>query len=64
MTGKTTDTIGGRAKQAAGAITGDEKLKREGRNDERKGKLKGKVDDAVDKAKDALDGLRERSDKA
>lgn len=52
------DKITGRTKQAAGDLTDDEDLKREGKADETAGKAKdaaGKikdgVDDAVDKAK-------------
>lgn len=40
----------GRAKKAAGEITGDEKLKREGQID----KAEGKTKEAVDKTADAL----------
>jgi uncharacterized protein YjbJ (UPF0337 family) len=40
--GEQTDKISGRAKQALGAVTGDEKTKREGKRQEDKGKLKGK----------------------
>ena len=35
-----TDKISGRAKQAAGDITGNEDTKRQGRNEERKGDVK------------------------
>ena len=47
--GEKTDKISGRAKQAVGAVTGDEKTKREGQRQEDKGKLKGKLDSVVDK---------------
>ena len=36
------DRAKGRIKEAAGALTGDEKLKREGRSDQRRGKAKEK----------------------
>jgi len=45
-----TDKISGRAKQAVGAVTGDEETKREGERQEGKGKLKGKLDSVVDKS--------------
>jgi uncharacterized protein YjbJ (UPF0337 family) len=46
MSAKTDKSIG-RAKQAVGAVTGDEETKREGERQEDKGKLKGKLDSAV-----------------
>lgn len=42
--------LGGKAKEAAGKITGDEKLKAEGRADQ----LEGKVQNTVGGIKDAL----------
>ena len=44
--GEKTDKIIGRAKQAVGAVTGDEETKRKGERQETKGKLKGKLDSA------------------
>jgi uncharacterized protein YjbJ (UPF0337 family) len=41
-------------KEAAGALTGDEKVKREGRVDQAVGKVKQKSDDVIDKVKRAL----------
>ncbi|MDX8150779.1 CsbD family protein [Patulibacter brassicae] len=48
-----TDRIKGQAKEAAGAVTDDDELRREG-----------KTDQAVGKAKEALDDLREKADGA
>lgn len=48
------DTAKGRLKKAAGDLTGDKTLRREGTIDEAAGKAKGAVDDAADKAKTAL----------
>jgi uncharacterized protein YjbJ (UPF0337 family) len=48
------DELKGRVKEAAGALTGDEKLKREGKVDQAVGKIKQKVEKVVDKVKDAL----------
>jgi uncharacterized protein YjbJ (UPF0337 family) len=45
------DKTKGKIKQAAGDLTGNEKLKREGRRDETKGKIKGVVKDAKEEAK-------------
>ncbi|HEX3870009.1 MAG TPA: CsbD family protein, partial [Pirellulales bacterium] len=53
MSGKT-DQIKGRAKEAAGAITDDDRLRREGKRDQTAGKVKEKVENAVDKVKDAV----------
>jgi uncharacterized protein YjbJ (UPF0337 family) len=41
-------------KEAAGALTGDEKVKREGRVYQAVGKVKQKSDDVIDKVKRAL----------
>ena len=49
-----TDQVKGRVKQAAGDLTDDKDLKREGQADETGGKVKEKFDDAVDKVKDVL----------
>jgi uncharacterized protein YjbJ (UPF0337 family) len=48
------DELKGRVKEAAGALTGDEKLKREGKVDQVVGKIKQKVEKVVDKVKDAI----------
>lgn len=44
----------GRVKEAAGALSGDAKLKREGRMDQTVGKVKQKAEKAIDKMKDAV----------
>jgi len=48
------DELKGRVKEAAGALTGDKKLKREGKADQVVGKIKQKVEKVIDKVKDAL----------
>jgi uncharacterized protein YjbJ (UPF0337 family) len=50
------DTAKGHVKKAAGDLTGDEDLRREGKVDEASGKVKEKIGDAADKVKDALRG--------
>jgi uncharacterized protein YjbJ (UPF0337 family) len=50
----TTDKLKGHAKEAAGDISGDDELKREGKVDRAEGGVKDKVGDAGDKLKDAL----------
>ena len=50
----TTDKAKGRAKEAAGDLTGDKDLKREGKVDKASGSVKDKVGDAADGVKDAL----------
>ncbi len=62
--GQTTDKIIGRAKQAVGAVTGNETMKREGRRQEDKGKLKGKLDSTIGKTQDALGDLKNKVDKS
>jgi uncharacterized protein YjbJ (UPF0337 family) len=55
------DEVKGRVKEAAGVLTGDEKMQREGKTDQVAGKVKqavekakGTVDKAIDDVKDAL----------
>jgi len=48
------DEAKGRIKEAAGDLTGDDKLKREGKADRAEGKVHDAVDKAGDKVKDAL----------
>ena len=48
------DEAKGRTKEAAGALTGDDDLKREGKVDRATGTVKDKVGDASDKLKDAV----------
>ena len=50
--GEHIDEVKGRTKQAAGDLTDDEKLKREGRIDRAVSSVKGKVDDAADQVKE------------
>ena len=51
MSSGTADKVKGRVKEAAGALTGDEKLKNEGKADQLVGKVKNSVERVVDKAK-------------
>lgn len=53
MSGKT-DEAKGRVKEAAGALTGDKKMKREGKADQAAGKVKQKVQKVIDKVKNAV----------
>jgi uncharacterized protein YjbJ (UPF0337 family) len=48
------DELKGRVKEAAGALTGDKKLKREGKVDQAVGKIKQTAEKVVDKVKGAL----------
>jgi uncharacterized protein YjbJ (UPF0337 family) len=49
-----TDEAKGRVKEAAGDLTGDKGLQREGKADEAAGKAKDAVDSVADKAKDVV----------
>jgi uncharacterized protein YjbJ (UPF0337 family) len=48
------DEAKGRVKEAAGTLTGDKELEREGKVDRAEGTVKDKVDSAADKVKDTL----------
>jgi uncharacterized protein YjbJ (UPF0337 family) len=48
------DDLKGRAKEAAGDLTDDKDLKREGKIDKATGAVKEKVEDVADKAKDVF----------
>jgi uncharacterized protein YjbJ (UPF0337 family) len=48
------DELKGRVKEAAGALTGDDKLKREGKVDQTVGKVKQTAEKVVDKVKESL----------
>jgi uncharacterized protein YjbJ (UPF0337 family) len=48
------DDLKGRVKEAAGDLTGDKDLQREGQVDQATGKVKDKIDDVADEAKDAV----------
>jgi len=54
MSSGKTDEVKGRVKEAAGALVGDKKLKREGKADQVAGKIKQNVEKVIDKAKDAV----------
>ncbi|MEX0755459.1 MAG: CsbD family protein [Actinomycetota bacterium] len=55
--GEKMDEAKGKAKQAAGDLSDDDDLKREGKLDEAGAKAKQKADDAVDKVKDKVNDL-------
>jgi uncharacterized protein YjbJ (UPF0337 family) len=54
MAGGKTDELKGRVKEAAGALTGDEKLKREGKTDQAVGKIKQQAEKIIEKVKDTI----------
>lgn len=58
--GGTTDDIKGRAKEAAGALTDDQSLKREGKVDQATGSVKDKVNDAANKAEEGIDAVKDK----
>ncbi len=58
MGGKT-DEVKGRIKEAAGVVTGNDKLRAEGKTDQAVGKVKEVADKAVDKVKQTVKKLRD-----
>ncbi|MGA7758212.1 MAG: CsbD family protein [Ilumatobacteraceae bacterium] len=59
MSGET-DQAKGRIKQAAGDLTGNDDLEREGEADETAGKVKNMFGDAKDKLDDAVDSVKKK----
>jgi uncharacterized protein YjbJ (UPF0337 family) len=57
MGGKT-DVVKGRIKEAAGALTGNDKLRAEGKTDQAVGKTKQAVQNAADTVKKAVKKVR------
>jgi uncharacterized protein YjbJ (UPF0337 family) len=55
MSGKA-EEVKGRIKEAAGTLTGDDKMKNSGKVDQASGKAKQVVDKVIDKAKNAVKG--------
>lgn len=53
------DEMKGRVKEAAGVLTGDKKMQREGKADQVAGKVKKAVEKAKDKADNAIDDLKD-----
>ncbi len=56
------DDVKGKAKEALGDLTNDDKLKQEGKVDQATGKVKDAVESVSDKAKDAADAVRKKMD--
>jgi uncharacterized protein YjbJ (UPF0337 family) len=55
MSDKNIDEAKGRVKEAAGSLTDDDKLRREGKADQAKSSFKDAVDNVADTAKRAVD---------
>ena len=55
----TTDVVKGRIKEAAGALTGNDKLRADGKADQAVGKVKQVAEKAVDQVKRAVKQLRD-----
>ena len=58
--GKNLDEAKGRVKEAAGGVTNDDDLKREGKLDRAGATVKGKARDAADKVSDAVDKAKDK----
>jgi uncharacterized protein YjbJ (UPF0337 family) len=59
MSGET-DQAKGRIKQAAGDLTDDDEMKREGQMDETAGKAKDKIGDAKEQLDDTVDSIKDK----
>jgi len=54
------EELTGRMKEAAGAMTGNKDLKKEGRADQRSAAAKKTIDDVADKIKDVIDPKKKK----
>jgi uncharacterized protein YjbJ (UPF0337 family) len=63
MGGKT-DIVKGRIKEAAGALTGSDKLRQEGKTDQAVGKVKQVVQRAAGKVQKAADAVADKAKRA
>jgi uncharacterized protein YjbJ (UPF0337 family) len=61
--GEKTDEAKGRVKEAAGDLTGDKDLQREGKMDQAGAKVKEKAGQAVDKTKEAVEDVLDDDDR-
>ena len=61
--GEKTDEAKGRVKEAAGDLTGNEDLEREGKMDQAGATVKKKTGEAVDKTKEAVDDVLDGDDR-
>jgi uncharacterized protein YjbJ (UPF0337 family) len=59
----TKDDLKGRAKEAAGDLTGDRDLQREGKLDQAAGAVKDKLEGAKDWVEDKVDSAKDRASK-
>jgi uncharacterized protein YjbJ (UPF0337 family) len=57
------DSLKGRAKEAAGALTDNDDLRHEGKTDQKVGKLKQGVRDAASKVEEGIDAARNKTRK-
>lgn len=62
--GAQSDQVTGRAKEAAGILTGNDDLEAEGKADRLSGEVEEKIDHAQDKAEEVLDTAKEKVDEA
>jgi uncharacterized protein YjbJ (UPF0337 family) len=61
MSSGTADKAKGRVKEAAGALTDDDKLRREGKADQVAGKVKDAASKVADKAKDVGERIADKA---
>ena len=61
--GSNIDDAKGRVKEAAGDLTDNDKLKREGKADQAGAKVKDFVDDVKEKVEDAVDNVKDKISK-
>ena len=54
------DQVKGKLKQAAGDLTGDDDLRKEGKVDEKAGDAKKRLEKAKDKLTDAIDDVKDK----
>ena len=57
------DDLKGKVKEAAGDLTDNERLQREGKADQASGKVKDAIDDVKDKGNEVVDDIKDKLDR-
>ena len=62
--GATSDQVKGKAKEAAGTVTGNKDLESEGKADRRTGEAKEKIENATDKVEEVVGKVKDKAEES